>query len=73
MSADASRFHNALRTLWNLDRDVLVAAGVLDADDDGGWKAFRDYPHNQAIRLNDERFERLWALVESRQPKESAS
>lgn len=25
------------------------------------------------IRLNNERFERLWALVESRQPKESAS
>ena len=66
---DAAKFQNALRIMWNLDRHELVEAGVFAADDDGGWKAFRDAPHNQAIRLDGERFKRLWALIESRQPE----
>lgn len=66
---DALRFINALRIMWNLDRHHLVEAGVLDADDQHGWEVFRDYPHDAAIRLSDERAARLWTLVESRQPK----
>lgn len=64
---DAPRFINALRIMWNLDRHHLVEAGVLDADDKHGWEVFRDYPHDAAIRLGDERAARLWTLVESRQ------
>lgn len=66
---DAARFHNSLRIMWNLDRHDLVEHGVIDADDESTWKAFRDYPHNTAIRLGDERFDRLFALIQSRQPK----
>lgn len=65
------RFQNALRILWNLDRHVLVEAGVIDADDDQGWFAFRQTPHRQAIRLDDTRMERLYALIESKQPNPS--
>lgn len=66
---NAQEFHNALRIMWNLDHHVLVEAGVFDSDDEGGWRAFRDHPHNQAIRLNDDRFARLFDLIQSRQPK----
>lgn len=68
---DAPRFINALRIMWNLDRHHLVEAAVLDADDKHGWEVFRDNPHDAAIRLGDERAEKLWALVESKQPKTS--
>lgn len=70
---DAARFQNMLRTMWNLDRHDLVEHGVIDADDMSTWKAFRDYPHNTAIRMDETRFARLFALIESRQPKRVAS
>lgn len=66
---DASRFHNALRIMMNLDRHHLVEAGVIAATDEGAWKAFRDYPHEASLHLRDENFDRLFALIESRQPK----
>lgn len=66
---NAREFQNALRIMWNLDRHALVEAGVFDADDDGGRRAFRDYPHNQVIMLDDHRFARLFDLIQSRQPK----
>lgn len=69
---DARAFHNALRIMWNLDRHDLVERGVIEADDESTWKAFRDYPHNTAIRLPDERFDRLFTLIEARQTKETA-
>lgn len=66
-------FHNALRIMWNLDRHELVDAGVIEADQEGHWLAFRDHPHATAVRMNDERFDRLCKLIESRQPKRSAA
>ena len=61
-------FQNALRIMWSLDRHELVDAGVIDADNESAWKAFRDCPHKQAIRLDEARFARLFDLIASRQP-----
>lgn len=69
---DASRFRNALRIMMNLDRHHLVEAEVISADDEGAWKAFRDYPHEASLHLSDANFDRLFALIESRQPKRTA-
>lgn len=73
MISAAARFQNALRIMLNLDRHVLVDAGVIDADNEARWTKFRDDPFAAAMRLDEPRFERLCALVESRQPREAAS
>lgn len=66
----ASRFQNALRIMWNLDRHVLVEAGVINAEDEGGWLLFRANPPRQATHFCDARMERLYALIESKQPED---
>ena len=57
-------FHNALRILINIDRHDLVGAGV------GGhhWPAFRKDPYRWFIAATDADAERVWLLIESRQP-----
>lgn len=59
-------FHNALRVLLNLDRDVLVNAAVLVDDDAVSWALFRRDPFRWFILADDEAVKRLWALMETR-------
>lgn len=72
---NAARFHNALRILLSLGQHDLAAAGVIDgnwgsadASDRDQVEAFLEDPFREAIRMPDANFNRLVALVESRQP-----
>ena len=65
---DARRFSNALRIMTSLDRHELVGAGVIAAEDAAGWCGFAGDPFRAVLRFDDERQQRLWALIESRQP-----
>lgn len=76
----ASRFHNALRILTSLDVADLRAAGVIDenwgtpgASDRPQLAAFVQDPIREVLRMPDDNFDRLFALIESRQPKENSS
>lgn len=73
--SDGRRFHNALRILCSIDPDALHDAGVID----GNWGtpeaserdqigAFLADPFLEALRMPDDNFDRLFALIESRQP-----
>ncbi len=66
-STEFRRFHNALRTLVNLDASELIAAGVID--EPTGFRRFEDDPYRWFIRANDARAAALWALIQSRQPE----
>src|SRR5690606_6245954 len=57
-------------SLYNLDRDVLVAAGVIDFGtiSDTEWRCARDNPAQFVLKLDDDRLAKLWALVEAQQP-----
>lgn len=66
---EAHRFQNALRIIRSLDRHELVAAGVISGESMSAWVAFRDHPHECALRLREDRMEKLFTLIESRQPK----
>ena len=59
-------FHNGLRILTNIDLYELVEAGIIEADDEAEWKAFRDNPHRWLILADDEQSEKLWALMVKR-------
>lgn len=72
----ARQFHNALRILLNIDVDALLAAGVVD----GNWgtpdassrmqlAAFIEDPLRECLRMPDANFDRLYALIQSRQPQ----
>ncbi|MER8967698.1 hypothetical protein NKI25_18585 [Mesorhizobium sp. M0808] len=72
------RFHNALRVLLNLNETRLREAGVIDenwgtpeASDRDQVGSFMENPFREAIRMPDANFDRLWALIESRQPTTS--
>lgn len=75
---DSARFHNAIRILLNLGQHDLAAAGVIDsnwgsaeASDRDQVEAFMDDPIREALRMPDANYERLFALIESRQkPKD---
>lgn len=73
---DAHRFVNALRIMRNIDRDNLEEASVLDenwgtaeASERDQVRAFLHDPFTEAMRMPDANLERLWALIESRQPR----
>lgn len=73
---DAREFHNAIRILINLGQYDLASAGVIDsnwgsaeASDRDQLDAFMDDPTREALRMPDANFERLFALIQSRQPK----
>lgn len=74
-SLSMARFHNALRIMRNIDRDELVKAGVLDDDrseiGDALWGQFNADASRFFIRLPTPLAEKLWALIESRQPPEA--
>lgn len=61
-----ARFTAALRALLGIDRDELVAAGVIGAGDGQAWAAFRADPPRWLLGADEERRQRLWGLVEGR-------
>lgn len=65
-------FHNALRVLLNIDRDELERAGIIGHADHNAWGTFKRDPYRFLIRADDETAEKLWRLIEARQPKPAA-
>ena len=72
----ATRFHNALRILTSIEINDLRAAGVVDdnwgtpgASNRSQLAAFVQDPIREALRMPDDNFDRLFKLIESRQPK----
>ena len=65
------RFLNAAKILLNIDKDELEAAGVLTPGAVGGsdWTRFNDDPLIFLVKLPDDRYARLWEMIEARQPK----
>lgn len=59
-------FHNGLRILLNLERHVLVDAGVLRPSDVNAWGTFVRDPFRFFIRADDRTAEKLWALMKKR-------
>ena len=59
-------FHNRLRILTSIDMHELIAAGVIDADDEDEWNAFCKAPHKWMIQADDDQAEALWALMKKR-------
>ncbi len=57
-------FHNGVRILLNLDRDVLERAGVIKHGDYKAWDTFRRDPFHWFIKASDDEAERLWALMQ---------
>ncbi len=75
-----NEFHNALRIMRNIDMDEFVH--VIDPDTDGSppkegnpsrtqWAMFHQNPYTWFIRAPDAQAERLFAYIETRQPKEN--
>ncbi|PQV58769.1 hypothetical protein LX70_00582 [Defluviimonas denitrificans] len=66
------RFLNAAKILLNIDKDELEAAGVLTPGAVGGsdWTRFNDEPLIFLVKLPDDRYARLWQMIEARQPKQ---
>jgi len=65
------RFLNAAKILLNIDKDELEAAGVIKPGAVGGsdWTRFNDDPLIFLVKLPDDRYARLWEMIEARQPK----
>lgn len=61
-----AEFHNGLRILLNLDRHVLVQAGVLPHGDHNAWGTFTRDPYRFFIRADDATAEKLWTLMQTR-------
>ncbi len=57
------RFHNALRIMLNIDRDEIG----LDVF---AWESFQRSPFHWFIKACDADALKVWAIIESRQPKE---
>jgi hypothetical protein len=77
---NAARLHNALRILLSLDCSDLINGGVVDQNWGTAEASARDQvaaflsdPAREALRMPDANFDRLFALVESRQPESEAS
>jgi len=62
-------FHNALRIMTNIDRDELERAGIIAANDHNAWGTFARDPYRWMIRASDEKAEKLFYMIQSRQPK----
>ena len=60
------QFRNAYCKLFFLDRDELIKAGVLKADDEAGWLAWRDSARRPFLWLNPDRERALWRLLEDK-------
>ena len=70
---DNRAFHNALRIMRNIEVDELRKAGVIDenwgtrnASHRDQVSAFIANPYDEALRMPDGNFEKLFALIEAR-------
>ena len=65
------RFLNGMKILLNLDFHDLKDRGIMDAAalKDGQWEKFRADPFRWMMHVEDDRAEKLYALIEARQPK----
>lgn len=63
---DLRAFHHGLRILLNIERDELVAAGLLQHGDHNGWGSFRRDPFRWLIRADDASAAKLWSIIERR-------
>jgi len=78
MTRDFQKFHNSLRIMYSLDLADLVEADVLPKHEDGSfntlgvilsYEQFHQNPMGWLVQTaSDEQVERLWNLIESRQP-----
>lgn len=59
-------FHQALAILRFIDQDELVAAGVIQSDNIVAWNAFNADPVRQFFKLDDDRADKLWTIIERR-------
>jgi hypothetical protein len=70
--SDAEKFHNNCRILFNLDIHDFIDFGVIENNNVGHslWIDFSADPLKVMLRMGDAKYDALWALIESRQPKE---
>lgn len=59
-------FSNGLRILTSIDMHELVAAKVIEDDDEAEWAAFRKDPHRWLITADDNQAEALWGVMKAR-------
>jgi len=62
---DAHKFQNALRIMYSLDE----VSSVLSPEDTG---AFHANPMAKSVRMDEDTFARVYALIEARQPKDKS-
>jgi hypothetical protein len=69
--SDAEKFHNNCRILFNLDLHDFIDFGVVENNERGRivWLQFSADPLKAMLKMGDARYDALWALIESRQPK----
>ncbi len=56
------QFHNALRILRGIDYHEVPWMSSEQ------WVSFRDHPYEFCIRCSDADYDRIWAVIEERQP-----
>lgn len=66
---DLHRFINALKILRSIDLHEMTEAGIVLSD--GQWRFFCDAPDRWMMKASDADAERVWAIVQARQPKEA--
>jgi len=67
-STEFRRFHNGIRILVNLGMRDLEQAGVIDVGDYDDWGRFLKNQHLYFVSISEARAEKLWALIEAKQP-----
>lgn len=67
LSADA--FRNAFAILHNIDRSELEDAGIILRRNDTAWTRFNNNLTTFVLKLDDDKLDALYALVQARQPE----
>jgi hypothetical protein len=65
-------FHNNLRILLNIEFQELVQFKVFNEEDidvNSKWTAFQRNPFKFFIRADTESANKIWGLIQARQPK----
>lgn len=77
---DAFKFVDLCRTLLNIDLHEFIEAGVMPPDDghvmsatQKQWHTFNANPVSFIVKLDDERLQALWRLLQKRNPKATAT
>lgn len=70
---NAQQFRSRVASLHNIDLAELIEAGVIPADDgrvnsaaQREWVKLNANPFAFLLKLDDERLEKLWELIEAR-------